>query len=292
MAYHLLHGFLKAISYVPLNVLYSLSGVLYFLAYYVVAYRRKVVRKNLTESFPEKSEKEIGKLEKNFYRYFTDNIIETCKMGGMSAKEISRRMKFVNIDALNTRLREGHSIALYLGHYANWEWISSMPLHLDQNAVCAQIYHQLSNKNFDKIMLENRSVHGAVNVEMRQTARFVNDLARNNRVAIIGFIADQAPREKDIHYYLPFLHHRTPVLIGTEKITKHYSFDAWYVRPKRIKRGYYEVEFIHMHDNPDSLPDFELTDIYYKLLEETIRNCPELYLWTHKRFRSATLIEQ
>ena len=290
MTYQLLRCFLRLVSLVPFPVLYALSGGLYFLAYRVVKYRRKVVRKNLTECFPEKTREEITDIEKGFYRHFADNIVETCKMGHMSAKEMSRRMRFVNIEDVNEVLRAGKSISLFLGHYGNWEWVSSMPIVLDKKAIPAQIYHKLSNKDFDRIMLENRAHFGCTNVEMRQTARFVNTLAQEGKMSIIGYIADQAPRAKDSHYFLPFLNHMTPVLTGTEKITKHYGHDAWFVRVTKVKRGYYEAEFVHMHEDPDSLPDFELTDIYYRLLEQEIHSQPELYLWTHKRFRGAKAI--
>lgn len=289
MTYHLLRIFLRLISLIPFSVLYALSGGLYFLAYHVVKYRRKIVRRNLTESFPEKPIEEIVAIEKKFYRHFVENIIETCKMGHMSATEMSRRMHFVNVEAVNNVLRSGRSISLFLGHYGNWEWVSSMPLCLDKEAVPAQIYHKLSNADFDRIMLENRAHFGAVNIEMRKTARFINEMNAEHKVSITGFIADQSPRKKDCHYFLPFLNHMTPVMTGTEKITKHYRHDAWFVKVTKLKRGYYEAEFVHMHNDPDSLPDFELTDIYYRMLEENIRRQPELYLWTHKRFRYATV---
>ncbi len=290
MTYHLLRIFLRLISLIPFSVLYALSGGLYFLAYPVARYRSKVVRKNLSECFPEKSPEEIIAIEKGFYWHFADNIIETCKMGHMSTMEMRRRMHFVNVEAVNDVLRSGKSISLFLGHYGNWEWVSSMPLCLEKSAVPAQIYHKLSNEDFDRIMLENRAHFGAVNVEMRKTARFINELAAEDKVRIIGFIADQSPRARDCHYYLPFLNHNTPVLTGTEKITKHYGHDAWFVKVTQVKRGYYEAEFVHMHENPGSLPDFELTDIYYRMLEKEIRLQPELYLWSHKRFRDATVI--
>lgn len=292
MTYHLLRFSLKMISYIPFCVLYAFSGGMYFLLYHLIGYRRKVVRKNLTESFPEKNETEIKRIEKDFYRFFTDNIIEICKMGTMSAQEMEKRMNFTNIEKINEVLRTGRSVGLYLGHYANWEWISSMPIHLYKNAVSAQIYHKLSNDDFDKIMLENRAAHGATNVEMRKTARFINEQAMKNQVCIIGFIADQSPRKKDATYYLKFLNHEIPALTGTEKIIKHYDFDVWFVQPRRIKRGYYEAEFIHIHDNPRALPDFKLTDLYFNMLDQAIRKHPELYLWTHKRFRYAKPINK
>lgn len=288
MMYYLLSFFVRLLSYIPFCVMYFISDCLYYIIYYIVGYRRHIVRKNLSESFPEKSEQEIKRIEKEFYHYFTDNILEGCKMASISRNEISRRMKFKNTDAINDVLNRGKSIALYLGHYANWEWCSSIPLHIkDENVVGAQIYHQLRNENMDKLILHNRERMGAVCVEMRKTARYVNEMSSNNKVCIIGFIADQSPKKREVRHFLRFLNHNVPVLTGTEKIAKHYGLDAWFVNIKRIKRGYYEAEFIRMHDNPQSLPDFELTAIYYRMLEKMICDHPELYLWTHNRFRHA-----
>ena len=287
MTYHLLSFFLRLFSYVPFCLLYIISDGLYFLVYYIFRYRRRIVRKNLTESFPEKGEDDIKKIEKKFYSFFTDNILESLKMFTISRKEMLRRVKFINVEEVDALMGDGKSISLFLGHYGNWEWMSSIPLHIDKNVIGAQIYHKLSNKNMDRLMLYVRERMGAVCVEMRKTARYVNELATENKVCIIGFIADQSPRKKDSRHFLHFLNHNTPVLTGTEKITKHYDFGAFFLDVKRVKRGYYEARFVKMHDNPKSLPDFELTAIYYQMLEKCIRTQPELYLWSHNRFRNA-----
>lgn len=287
MTYHLLSFFLRLFSYVPFCLLYIISDGLYFWVYYIFRYRRRIVRKNLTESFPEKSEHGIKEIEKKFYSFFTDNILESLKMFTISRKEMLRRVKFINVEEVDALMGDGKSISLFLGHYGNWEWMSSIPLHINKEVVAAQIYHKLSNKNMDRLMLYVRERMGAVCVEMRKTARYVNELATENKVCIIGFIADQSPRKKDSHHFLHFLNHNTPVLTGTEKITKHYDFGAFFLDVKRVKRGYYEARFVKMHDNPKSLPDFELTAIYYQMLEKCIRTQPELYLWSHNRFRNA-----
>ena len=291
MMYHLLSFFLKLLSYIPFKVLYVLSDGLFYVLYYVIRYRRPIVRKNLTESFPEKSEQEILQIEKNFYRYFTDQVLESCKMTTMTPSEYRCRMKFTNVEAVKGVLREGKTISLYMGHYGNWEWVSSMPLWMEENVKSVQIYHKLSNENMNTLILKNRERMGAISVEMRKTARYITEQVAKRSVCIIGFIADQAPRKKDIRYYLAFLNHQTPVLTGTEKIIKHYGFDAWFLKMKRIKRGYYEAEFVQLHDNTQLLPDFELTNSYFRELEHMILECPELYLWSHNRFRHAQKLE-
>lgn len=292
MMYHLLSFLLKLISYIPFRALYVLSDGLYYILYYIIRYRRKIVRKNLTESFPTLKGKEILQVEKKFYRYFTDQVLESCKMATISPEEMKKHMKFTNIEAANAVFKEGKSIALYMGHYGNWEWISSIPLWVAEGVTSVQIYHKLRNDNTNRLILNMRERLGAISVEMRKTARYITEITNTNQVSVIGFIADQSPKKKEVRYFLPFLHHRTPILVGTEKIVKHYGFEAWFLDMKRVKRGYYEAELIRMHEEPTSLPDFELTEIYFRMLEKMIQERPELYLWTHNRFKHATKLDE
>jgi KDO2-lipid IV(A) lauroyltransferase len=250
------------------------------------------VRKNLTESFPTLKGKEILQVEKKFYRYFTDQVLESCKMATISPEEMKKHMKFTNIEAANAVFKEGKSIALYMGHYGNWEWISSIPLWVAEGVTSVQIYHKLRNDNTNRLILNMRERLGAISVEMRKTARYITEITNTNQVSVIGFIADQSPKKKEVRYFLPFLHHRTPILVGTEKIVKHYGFEAWFLDMKRVKRGYYEAELIRMHEEPASLLDFELTEIYFRMLEKMIQERPELYLWTHNRFKHATKLDE
>ncbi len=292
MMYHLLSFLLKLISYIPFRALYVLSDGLYYILYYIIRYRRKIVRKNLTESFPTLKGKEILQVEKKFYRYFTDQVLESCKMATISPEEMKKHMKFTNIEAANAVFKEGKTIALYMGHYGNWEWISSIPLWVAEGVTSVQIYHKLRNDNTNRLILNMRERLGAISVEMRKTARYITEISNTNQVSVIGFIADQSPKKKEVRYFLPFLHHRTPILVGTEKIVKHYGFEAWFLDMKRVKRGYYEAELIRMHEEPASLPDFELTEIYFRMLEKMIQERPELYLWTHNRFKHATKLDE
>ena len=291
MMYHLLSFSLKLLSSIPFKAMYVLSDALYYVVYYIVRYRRAIVRKNLTDSFPEKSEKEIACIEQQFYHFFTDQVLESCKMATISPAEMKKRMRFTNIESVNAVLRQGKSIGLYMGHYGNWEWVSSVPLHLEKNIVAAQIYHKLSNATRTRLILHTRGRMGAVRVERRKTARYITETTSAGQVSIIGFIADQSPKKREVRHFVPFLNHNVPVLTGTEKIMKHYGFESWFLNVKRVKRGYYEAEFVQIHEHPEALPDFELTARYYQMLEKMIREQPELYLWTHKRFKHAVKLE-
>lgn len=291
MMYHLLRFFLKLLSYIPWRVMYGLSDGLFYLLYYMVGYRRKIVRKNLSESFPEKDLSDIKRIEKGFYRFFADMLLESCKLASMSPEEMRKRMKFKNVEAVNAMIRQGKSVSVYLGHYGNWEWVSSMPLWLEKDVEGIQIYHKLRNQIMERLMLHIRERMGGISVEMHKTARYITELVNNHKVCVIGFIADQSPKKRESRYFLPFLHHKTPVLIGTEKITKHYGFEAFYLHVTRTRRGFYEAEFVQLHENPQSLPGFELTALYFKHLEQAIQQQPELYLWTHQRFKHAERLD-
>lgn len=286
--YYIYFVIIKFLSYIPFPVMYVLSDLLYYPLYYVIRYRRKIVRKNLTESFPEKKLDEIIQIEKRFYQYFADMILESCKLASISQDEIRRRMVFVNAEELNAIFREGKNVTAFIGHFCNWEWMTSAGLWFVDEAVCVQVYHKLSNPDMDKMMIGMRERLGKnVCVEMRQTARFVNNMAAEGKQFLLALIADQSPRWRDIKHYVSFLNHEVPAIVGPEKMTKHYGYVPLFVNVRRIKRGYYEFEVLPMHDNPTSLSDYELTNIYYRHLEKEIKQNPECYLWTHNRFRYA-----
>lgn len=275
----------KAVALLPFPVLYALSDALYYIVYYVARYRRKVARRNLVSSFPEKSMAEIRHIERDFYRFFVDMVFESAKLMTMSKEEMMRRMVFVNPEAITQFTDRGISVSAYLGHFGNWEWISSAALWVPADIEMAQIYHNLKSKAMDEVVLHMRERMGQKCVEMRDTVRFM--ASDSDRPRVIGFIADQSPKRKVAKYFIPFLNHEVPVLTGTEKATKHYGYQALFIAVRRVKRGYYQAEFVPLADDPASLPDFELTDRYFARLEAEIRQHPELYLWTHNRFKYA-----
>ncbi len=278
----------KLLSYMPFRMLYTLSDILYLPFYSIIRYRRKIVRKNLTESFPDKSLDEVIRLEKKFYHFFIDMMLETCKLLTISDEEMRKRMKFTNPEKLHKLLGEGKSVSVFLGHYGNWEWIASAGLWFPETTI-AQIYRKLSNNTADELMKRLRERMGNVCVERHNTVHFMAKAKAENKQYIMGFLADQTPRRKEAKYFLRFLNHMVPVFIGTEKATKHYGYEALFIYMKRVKRGYYDCELRTLANNPKTLPDYELTSLYYKQLDVEIRLNPEFYLWSHNRFRNALL---
>lgn len=273
------------ISLLPLKLLYVLSDGLFYLVYYVVKYRRPLVRKNLTDSFPEKSLDEIVEIERGFYSWFCDYIVETLKLFTMSKRQMRRRMVFHNAEAVEKEIDAGKSCAIYLGHYGNWEWISSLPLWLSDEATCLQIYHVLENKAFDELFLYVRGRMGSTSVPMADTLRSIIKRKAEGQRLVIGFIADQVPLWNSIHYWSDFLHHDTPVFTGAERIAKHQDMAVFYLDVSRPKRGYYEAEFKLVTDKAKEEPQFAITESYMKLLEATIQRTPQFWLWSHNRWK-------
>lgn len=275
----------RAVSLLPFWALYALSDALYYIVYYVARYRRRVARRNLVSCFPEKGIDEVRAIERRFYRFFVDMALESAKLMTISPAEMKRRMVFVNPEALTRYTGRGVSVSAYLGHFANWEWVSSAALWVPPGIEMTQIYHGLASKAMDQVVKRMRQRMGQRCVEMRDTVRYMAHA--DGRPRVIGFVADQSPKRHVAKYFIPFLNHLTPVLTGTEKATKHYGYQAVFIAVRRIRRGYYTAEFVPLADDAAVLPDFELTDRYFAMLEAEIRQRPELYLWTHNRFKYA-----
>lgn len=281
----LLNAVFGAVGSLPLGVLYGISDFVALLAGGVIGYRRKVIRKNLSSSFPEKSEKELRKIEKEFYRFLGDYFVETMKLGRMSRKQILRRMRFEGQDEVNALLTNGHNVSLLLGHYCNWEWISSIPLHLPEGIHAGQIYHPLENEAADNAFLKIRSRFGATSIKMKDTLPTIMAWRKEGKPFIIGYIADQVPLFEAIHCFTDFLNHDTPVMTGHERISKMLHAATFYCDIRREKRGEYVCRYVRITDDAASLPNQELTRIYFRMLEQTIRREPSLWLWSHNRWK-------
>ncbi len=284
--YYVLLFIVKIVSHMPFRALYMLSDMVYVPFYHVVRYRRGTVRRNLAGSFPDKSADELVRLEKRFYRFFVDMCLESCKLMTISAGEMRRRMKFTGTEAARKLVDEGKSVSVYLGHYGNWEWISSTGLWFKE-ATVAEVYRKLNSRAADKVMCRLRCRMGNIYVNMHDTARFMAAAAREGRHYVYGLLADQSPKRRDAKQFVPFLNRSVPVVTGTEKVTKRYGHAAMFIDVRRVGRGYYEGAFVPLHDDPQSLPDYELTRLYFQRLETEIVRQPELYLWTHNRFKYA-----
>ena len=283
--YYIISAIWYLFSLLPLHIHYVLSDGIYLIVYRLIGYRVKVVRNNLEKSFPEKTEKELREIERKFYHSLCDYFVETIKMTTMSEKQMRRRMTYKGVDVINQCTNDKQSVALYLGHIFNWEWITSVPLWVSPDLVCGQLYHALENPIFDKLFLNIRQRWGAECIALTDVLRKTIEYKQQNKVSIIGYIGDQVPHWNNIHHWCQFLNHDTPVMTGTERIAIKNNQALVYLDIRRVRRGYYEAEFQLMTRNPKELKEFEATDIYFRKLEETIRKQPELWLWSHNRWK-------
>ena len=289
LLYYLLYGTVYLLSLLPFWLLYGLADCFFVLIYYIVRYRRKVVRKNLTRSFPEMSEQDVRQTERHFYRWLCDYGVETIKLLSISDKALMRRMEFRGVEQMEQVFDEGRNCAAILGHYCNWEWLSATGLAFKtkrpEDPVMGLIYHPLYNDAFDRLFIDIRSAHGGLCVAKQDILRQLVTLKREQRHYLFGYISDQAPRWHNIHLWLPFLNQDTPVFTGGERIMKKVDDAVFYVEMERPMRGKYICTFRLVSAHAAQEPENQITMRFFQLLEETIRRQPAFYLWTHNRWK-------
>jgi len=273
---------LYLISLLPFPVLYFFSDILYIFLYYIIKYRRKVVLNNLLNSFPEKSRSEIEQIEKRFYRYLADLMLESVKTISISADEIKKRFVFKNLDIMKTYLQNGRSVIAVSGHYGNWEW-GPVAIGLELGEKVLVVYKPLSDKRFEELMNSMRSRFGSIMVPMKQTLRKVFEYKSEPNVLVL--IGDQTPTREESRYFTSFLNQQTAVFLGVEKIALKLKNPIVYFSINRIKRGYYECVIKSLIDTPEQTMDHEITEAHTRELEKNIRFQPEYWLWSHKRWK-------
>jgi KDO2-lipid IV(A) lauroyltransferase len=228
---------------------------------------------------------ELRHIERRFYHSLCDYFVETVKMMTMSEQQMRRRMVFKGTETINQCIDEGQSCAVYLGHTFNWEWVTSLPLWVSPKAQCGQLYHALENPTFDRLFLQQRQRWGAECIALVDILRKLVEYKRHQQLSVLGYIGDQVPHWNNIHHWCQFLNHDTPVMTGTERIARKNRQAVFYLDIRRLRRGYYEAEFRLLARHPEELAEFEATDIYFQCLEASIRRQPELWLWSHNRWK-------
>ncbi|MCU0438031.1 MAG: lysophospholipid acyltransferase family protein [Raineya sp.] len=271
----------KLLSYLPLSVLYLLADFLYFLAFYIIGYRKKVVWQNLKNSFPEKTDEELKRIQKDFYRHLAEVFIETLKILSISKKELEKRFVVKNIDLLTNRLNEGKTVLVLTAHLFNWEWLSLIT-SLKQPYSVHFVYQELSSKFFDKLMLKIRTHFGGQPLKMQNILKDV--LQKNNEARIVALLADQSPAGNEKDHWTNFLNQDTAFFAGVEKIATKLQLPVVFGGATRLKRGYYELYFEEIY-HPQEKSDNKITENYVRLLEAQIQKTPANWLWSHKRWK-------
>jgi KDO2-lipid IV(A) lauroyltransferase len=268
-----------------LSVLYVVAEGLYGLLAYVVRYREKVVLENLRNAFPDKSEAEIQRLKRAFYRHFSQVMVEILKLAAMSPAELRRRVQFRNAELLDRWLAEGRTVLALGSHTGNWEWIlTSGALRLSGGAVDG-VYKPLSNPFFEFFMHRLRTRTGAHLVPMRDTLRHL--VRHRGEPRILSMLSDQAAGPEDKPYWTRFLHQETSFYTGADRLAAQFNCSVAYVNIRRLRRGYYELAITELTDGqvPINKNATVLTEAFARHLERDIQASPAEYLWTHRRWK-------
>lgn len=283
--FYIFYVLIWIISWFPMRVLYVISDLLYLLVYHIARYRRKVVRRNLINSFPDYTIKQIKKTEKKFYHFFCDLLMEIVRQLHISEKEMKQRITFENLDLMFQHAKSGKSVMLMTGHYCNWEWGATFCLYAPSNFPTRPVYQKLRNKHFEDLMLNLRSRFGSLWIEKDKLIRKIVEMKTTGEMGVFGMVSDQSPRVSSIRYRMKFLNQDTPVFLGTEQLSKKYDCPVYYLDIKRVKRGYYHADIIPIALNPTETGEYEITNKFMFMLEKRIREQPEFWLWSHNRWK-------
>ncbi|WP_299713561.1 lipid A biosynthesis acyltransferase [uncultured Tenacibaculum sp.] len=281
--YIIVNPIIWCLSRIPMRLLYVFSDFLFFLVYYVVGYRKDVVYNNLKLAFPEKSDQELKTLRKKTLRHFCDFLVESLKAFSLSEKEVRKRYKFTNPEVLHAAEATGKSIILSGAHFNNWEWSVSMDLIC--NSQLYGSYSAIKNPYFENLVKSSRTKFGMIAYKTQNT---IPKMARNIRQKKQGayiLLSDQTPVLHKTHYWAKFLGVKVPVHVGAEVLAKRFDMAIVNYTTKKIKRGYYETTFELITDSAKDFENYQLIDKFLAINEKSIREQPENYLWTHKRFK-------
>lgn len=283
LVYIIAYPFLWLVSILPFPIFYALSDVIYFLIYHIIGYRKKTVRNNLALALPHLSEAERRVIEKKFYQHFCDMFLEMAKTMTISEEEINKRFVITNPELVTEYEQKGKSIMLLASHYASWEWLLALNKKLSFQGV--GVYKKLANKYFDKLVIDIRSKYNTKLVVTRETIPLIANNQRKGILSMYGMASDQSPKNDRIIHWGNFMGIDVPVHTGAEVLAKKYDLTVLFAKVEKVKRGYYQATLIPLTDDPKSIPNFEITNMFIKEVEKQIHEAPQYYFWTHKRWK-------
>lgn len=271
------------ISKMPLKILYIFSDIIFYLNHFFVGYRKKIITQNIKNSFPEKTDKEVKEIRKKFYRNFSDYLVETVKSFSISENESRVRMQHINQDLYFEAQKEGKNIILLAGHVFNWEWINALAKVVPQNH-SHPVYRKVNSDFWENQMKKVRNRFGNEALEANEV---IKNILRNNNNgdSIYMFVADQTPHVSHVNYGIEFLHQKTPVFIGYDKLATKLDLVFIYCEMKKVKRGFYQVNYNRIYPDGEKFVPNEVVKKFHKLLENTIRKNPDNYLWSHRKWK-------
>ena len=259
--------------------------LLFPLMYHVVRYRRRLTAKNLALAFPEKSEQERRQIAREFYLQLCDTIVETIYGYRCSDEEMRERVVFENMDEVNRLVDAAGGGIFMLAHMGNWEWMASVQSWVSEGVTELNVYRAQKNKSMDRLMLDIRAKRGGACVEKQRILREIVRYRAEKKPVTVGLISDQKPRPEVTRTWVEFLHQETGFLDGGEVLGKKFGYPVFYLYITRTKRGYYHADMRLLSATPQTTAEGEITKAYARMLEQNIKEQPELWLWTHNRFR-------
>ncbi len=266
----------------PHRLFYTFSDIAFFFVYHVFGYRRKVVQDNLNLVFPNKDKKEIAQIEKAFYKHLCDTFLEMVKSMNLSKKEVLKKYAVVNPELLRTIEKE-RSIIILCAHYANWEWNVSINNYVKSKGYA--VYQQINNTYFDAFVRKVRAKWNTTLITQQQTAKTVIQNHRNQIRATYGMVSDQSPQAHRAQYWTDFMGITVPIFNGGETLARKTGLAVVFLKVSKVKRGHYRAEFIPITLNGKETEQNEITNAFLRLTEAQIKEKPEYYLWTHKRWK-------
>ena len=285
LIFWLVYPLLWLISKLPFWLFYKVSDAVFVLAYHIIGYRRKTVTQNLRLAFPDKDEAEIKKIEKQFYHHMCDMFLEMIKSISISAEELRKRFQFDDLTIVEKLVKEKRSSLIIMGHYASYEWLTALQFYFDHSGY--GIYKRIKNPYFDKLIHKIREKWNSKLLANKEATFIIRKQQRAGKMATYAFIADQSPKSRNNQYCTNFLGQNVPFFTGVERLAKSENMPVLYLAVDKIKRGYYKASFKVITEEPNTVPDYEITDAFAEHLENQIYKAPQYYLWTHKRFKHA-----
>ncbi len=283
LVFLLFYPILWLVSIVPFRLLYIISDGVFYIVYYGIGYRKKIVRQNIALAFPNLTKKERLTIEKKSYHHLCDMFLEMIKTMTISEKEMEKRFVFTNLELYLALEKQQKSIALMCAHYASYEWVISMNRHIRFEGFA--IYKKIANPYFDKLVRDIRSKFKATLITNKDTIKTIEENAKKNHLGVYGFASDQSPKLNRTFHWTKFMGIETPAHTGAEMLAKRFDMNVIFLRVKKVKRGYYEATFEYLADNPKQVPNYQISDEFLKRVEKQIYEAPEFYLWTHKRWK-------
>lgn len=274
---------LNIVSRLPLSVLHGLSSVIYVFLYYILRYRRKVVRSNLCHAFPELDSQKIKALEKRFYHHLSRVIVEVVKSSTISIDELKARITFKNFDVLSEILKNNQPVLLLTSHQGNWEWLLQL-VSYELPCPLEAIYKPLHNESMDAWMKALRTRFGGKLIPFREAGRQL--LKNRSHLRVFALANDQVPSKKDLQYWHPFMGRDSAFFFSPQKLAEATQYPAVYVRLLNDEKlGHYTAEFIPLGELPYEKNSTTLIDQYIHVLEESIKLQPESWLWSNRKWK-------